>query len=65
MSWTRVVVGVDVVEGSATQALLDASKDADLLLVGSHGRGGFAGMLLGSVSHHVVGHAACPVIVVR
>lgn len=60
-----LVVDTDVVEGSAAQALLDASKDADLLVVGTRGHGGFAGMLLGSVSQHVVPHAACPVTVVR
>jgi len=54
-----------VVEGHATQVLLDAAADADLLVVGSRGHGGFAGMLLGSVSQHVVAHAACPVVVVR
>lgn len=46
------------------EALLDASRDADLLVVGSRGRGGFGQLLLGSVSHAVVLHAACPVVVV-
>jgi nucleotide-binding universal stress UspA family protein len=54
-----------VVMGPPAQVLLDAAADADLLVVGSRGRGGFTGMLLGSVSQHVVARAACPVVVVR
>jgi nucleotide-binding universal stress UspA family protein len=47
------------------QVLIDASRDADLVVVGPHGRGGFLGLPLGSVSQHVLPHAACPVVVVR
>lgn len=54
-----------VVEGPAASALIEASRDADLLVVGSRGHGGFKGMLLGSVSQHCVTHAECPVVVVR
>ena len=54
-----------VVKGHPAQVLLDAAADAGLLVVGSRGRGGFKGMLLGSVSQHVVARAACPVVVVR
>ncbi|KRE78672.1 universal stress protein [Arthrobacter sp. Soil763] len=54
-----------VVEGHPAHALLRAAEDADLLVVGSRGHGGFADMLLGSVSSHAVHHARCPVLVVR
>ncbi len=48
-----------------TPVLLRYSATAQLLVVGSHGRGGFAGMLLGSTSHALIQHATCPVVVVR
>ena len=58
-------VSTEVVEGSPAKALIDASSRADLVVVGTRGHGGFAGMLLGSVSQHVTAHAACAVTVVR
>jgi nucleotide-binding universal stress UspA family protein len=54
-----------VVEGNATEVLLNASAGADLLVVGSRGHGGFAEALLGSVGQHCVHHATCPVVVIR
>jgi nucleotide-binding universal stress UspA family protein len=51
--------------GHPAQALIEASKEAGLLVVGSHGHGAFTGMTLGSVSIHCVTSAFCPVVVVR
>ncbi len=54
-----------VVQGSAAEALLTAVDKNDLLVVGSRGHGGFAELLLGSVSQQCVHHAPCPVVVVH
>ena len=62
---STVTVRQRVIEGHAARVLLDAAHGADLLVVGSHGRGGFSGMLLGSVSQHCVQHSPCPVVVIR
>ena len=56
---------ITVVEGHPAPTLLDASRGADLLVVGSRGHGEFAGMLIGSVSQHLVSTAHCPVLVWR
>jgi len=52
-------------EGQPAQVLLDAASGADLLVVGSRGHGGFASMVIGSVSLQCVLHARCPVLVLR
>ena len=54
-----------VVNAAPALALVERSKSADLLVVGSRGHGGFAELLLGSVSDHCVHHASCTVVVVR
>lgn len=59
-----VTIRPEVVEGGAAVALVRASASADLLVIGSRGLGGFSGLLLGSVSHQVAQHAACPVVIV-
>jgi nucleotide-binding universal stress UspA family protein len=55
----------EIAYGHPAQVLIDESKDADLLVVGSRGHGGFTGMRLGSISMHCVTHAHCPVTVVH
>ncbi len=51
-------------KGHAAQALLSMAEGADLVVVGSRGRGGFSGLMLGSVSQQVAAHAGCPVVVI-
>jgi nucleotide-binding universal stress UspA family protein len=59
-----VQVEQSLLTGSAATAILESAKGADLVVIGSRGLGGFAGLLLGSVSQQVVHHATCPVVVV-
>ncbi|MER6083456.1 universal stress protein [Streptomyces sp. NPDC001833] len=54
-----------LVHGDPTDVLLRAAEGAEVLVVGSRGRGGFARALLGSVGLHVSQHASCPVVIVR
>jgi nucleotide-binding universal stress UspA family protein len=54
-----------VVEDRPAAALVDESRGADMIVVGSRGHGGFGGLLLGSVSQQVAHHAACPVVIVH
>ena len=49
--------------GPPAQVLLDASKTAAMIVVGTRGRGGFRGMIMGSVSSNVAAHAHCPVVI--
>jgi nucleotide-binding universal stress UspA family protein len=51
-------------EGHTVKVLLRHAADADMLVVGSRGRGGFAGLILGSVSHQVATHEGAPVVVI-
>jgi nucleotide-binding universal stress UspA family protein len=52
-------------EGRPASVLVEEAKDADLLVVGSRGHGGFAELLLGSVSHECAQRAPCPIVIIR
>jgi nucleotide-binding universal stress UspA family protein len=52
------------VRGTPAHAILETALGADLVVLGSRGLGGFAGLILGSVTHHVAHHAGCPLVVV-
>jgi nucleotide-binding universal stress UspA family protein len=60
-----VVIEQVVREGQAAKVLVEEARDADLLVVGSRGLGGFSGLLLGSVSQQCAHYARCPVVIVR
>lgn len=62
---SSVRVTCHVAHRPPAQALMQAAEGADLLIMGARGRGGFKGLLLGSVSDQLVHHAPCPVTVVR
>ncbi|MCV7179336.1 universal stress protein [Mycolicibacterium sphagni] len=59
-----VAITQETVEGHPAQVLLESVGTCDIMVVGSHGHGGFVGAVLGSISQHVVSHARCPVVVV-
>jgi nucleotide-binding universal stress UspA family protein len=63
--YPAVEVTEEVVHGHPVETLREVSGGADLLVVGSHGRGEFAGLILGSVSQAMLYHAICPMAVVR
>ncbi|MET9673159.1 universal stress protein [Streptomyces sp. NPDC006482] len=63
--WPEVPVEWRLVRGRPRAVLLEESADARLLVMGARGRGGFAGLLLGSVGQALLHHAECPVAVVR
>lgn len=62
---TGVPIEQRFLKGRAADTLIAAADGADMLVVGNRGRGGFRGLLLGSVSQQVTHHATCPVVIVR
>ncbi len=63
--YPSVIITTLVVEGHPAEALVEGSRHASLLVVGSRGHGAFSGLLLGSVSQHCATHAVCPVLIYR
>lgn len=57
-------VTVRIAAGSVVEELVNASKGADMLVVGSRGAGGFSRLMLGSVSSLIAQHATCPVVII-
>jgi nucleotide-binding universal stress UspA family protein len=55
----------EIAHGAPAFVLIEATKTADLAIVGNRGRGGFAGLLLGSVSRSIAERAHCPVLIIR
>ena len=60
-----VLVQPRVKQGNPAEVLIEESANSDLLVVGTRGHGGFAGLVLGSVSQHVAAYAKCPVAIIR
>ncbi|QOQ38098.1 universal stress protein [Trueperella pecoris] len=60
----KITVDIKALEGSPAHILAQMSDDADLMVLGTRGRGGFAGLLLGSTSQTLLGYSACPTMVV-
>ena len=64
-SSTTITIERKLLKGRAADTLIMASEGAAMLVVGSRGRGGFRGLLLGSVSQQIAQHASCAVVIVR
>jgi nucleotide-binding universal stress UspA family protein len=58
-------VSIHIEDGPPSLILLAFAEDAEMVVVGSRGRGGFVGLLLGSVSQHLAEHARCPVVIIH
>jgi nucleotide-binding universal stress UspA family protein len=61
----KVPLDTVLAEGDATEALVEASKDAEMLVLGIRGRSPVAGLMLGSVSQSCAAHSSCPVVLIK
>jgi len=64
-SFPDLAVSAEISESGAAETMVELSSQAELVVTGTRGHGGFAGLLLGSVSHTLAAHARCPAVIVR
>ncbi|MCL4552080.1 MAG: universal stress protein [Candidatus Marsarchaeota archaeon] len=64
-NYPRLKLVSSLIQGPTAQTIMDRAKEADMVVVGSRGRGGFSGLLLGSVGQQLVHHCPAPVVIIH